>query len=471
LLEAAVTAASGRSRQCEPLRAAPPPLDVLCQQLLGMAAAGPCDADAAFALVRRASPYRDLNRRDFEDCLRYLLGRDRCGEPWLPARLVGTGGEFTICDERTARLLRRNLGSILDDERATVLLENAAGADEAPRAIGEVDHAFADRLTPGDRFLLDGRCLEFRRRRGLGVLVREVPGRPRSPRWSSDGWPLSPELARRLCMLRTRAAEALREAPAALTNLLRRDYHLDGDPAALLSAYFHAQESVSEIPDPETLLIEVVGVESGGDYYVHTPLNRLANDALARVAVRRLARDQGRSASSLAADLGFSVQVRGSLAAPDALPELWRSLLAAEGFDADLAAALADGPALRERFQRVAHVGLMLLRNPIGRRRRVGGREWGSRQLYDRVKAHDPDFVLLRQSLREVQTDLCDAASARPYLVSLPERTVRCRWLRTPSPFARGWTQAEMMTEEAAETSAEALQRFHAALMGAPARR
>src|SRR5438067_918357 len=81
------------------------------------------------------------------------------------------------------------------------------------------------------------------------------------------------------------------------------------------------------------------------------------------------ARDHGRAASSLVADLGFALRTRGGA---DGMPDLLRSLLTPGQFDADLDAALAGSEPLRQRFGRVALTGLMLLRNPLGRRRRVG---------------------------------------------------------------------------------------------------
>jgi ATP-dependent Lhr-like helicase len=91
LLEAAVTGASGQADQCEPLAVPAHPLDVLCQQLVGMAGAGPWSSDEVFALVRRAYPYRDLFRGDFNDCLAYLQGLGSDGQAWLPARLRSNG--------------------------------------------------------------------------------------------------------------------------------------------------------------------------------------------------------------------------------------------------------------------------------------------------------------------------------------------------------------------------------------------
>src|SRR5262249_32538312 len=150
LLEATVTGAAGRAAQVEGLQCQAPPLDVLCQHLLGMAVQRLWEPKQAFDLVRQAYPYRDLCREDFDACLAYLSGRNAEGHTWLPARLIRDGGRFTLSGEGMARLLRRNLGTILTEETRQVRLTDGP-------SIGQVDEIFADRLQPGDRFLLDGR--------------------------------------------------------------------------------------------------------------------------------------------------------------------------------------------------------------------------------------------------------------------------------------------------------------------------
>ena len=470
LLEAVVTSASGRTAQCEPLRVPAHPLDVLCQQLAGMAAAATWTADEAFALVRQSYPYHDLPRGDFDSALAYLHGVHRDGRPWLPPRLRGDADRFSICNDRTARLLRRNFGTILAEERAVVMASNPVSrdakrsADSTQTEVGDVDQSFADRLQAGDRFLLDGRCLEFRRREGTTLIVDETPGRPATPRWGGDGLPLSTELARRLFLLRVQAAEALRDGPAGLAELLRSEYALVDDAAMLLMAYFQRQECISEIPDGTMLLIEEVLSDQGADYYLHTPMNRKGNDALARVVVHRLAR-VGVRAAAVVADLGFALRLYEELADPAAA---LRAILNVDQFDADLNAALADGPTLRQRFGQVALTGLMLLRNPLGKGRHVGGRDWGERRLFDQVQARDPDFLLLRQAEREVRADLCDATAAREFVEEAARRPIRCRRLARPSPFAEGWTQAAEGPADPVESPAEALRKLHAALTGEP---
>jgi ATP-dependent Lhr-like helicase len=469
LLEASVTAASGLAAQCEPLQIAQTPLDVLCQQILGLACAGPQSAQQVFDLVRRAEPYRALSRTDFDDCLNYLFGVDQHGYPWLPARLEGTKECFSIRDNGLRRLLCRNLGTILDDPHCEVRqCSVTAEGESCATTVGTLTQAFADRLNCGDRFLLDGRCLEVLRSQPGEVLVREMPGRARVPHWGGDGWPLSPELARRLFHLRVQAAEALRDGPEVLAGLLKREYGLDDEAAALLVAYFERQECVSEAPDSTTALIEFVAMDRMIACYWHTPLNRRANDALARVAVRRLVRDWSRSVESCVADLGFVLFVHGQLpqsASRESSGAFLRVLLDAKDFHPDLEVALKDCDSFRQRFAQVAQTGLMLLRQPLGGQRRVGGGDWPARRLFEQVYAHNPDFVLLRQARRELLSDVCDAATASAYVEELPHMPIRCRWLPYPSPFAESWTQWDQGAHEFAESPNEALRRLHASLL------
>jgi ATP-dependent Lhr-like helicase len=467
LLESAVTASSGQLGQCEPLRVSRQPFDVLCQQLLGMSATRAWDVEEAFALVRRAAPYRDLARADFDACLDYLAGSG----DWLASRLRIDDGSFTIRDERTVRILRRNLGTILAEEPCEVVREES----DSVRLIGHVDEVFAESLQPGDRFLLDGLCLEFRRLERAGgragsprLVTTELPGRPRVPRWAGEGWPMSPQLAELLFLLRARASEAMREGPESLSTLLSDEYDLSPEAIEEIVSLFVQQELVSEIPDPQSLLIESVAAQSLTMYYLHTPLNRKANDALARVVSLRLARLQRGSIQmpSTVADLGLAIYARGQALSPDD----FRVLLAPADFDKDLRLALADSLVLRERFQRVALVALMLLRNPLGRRRRVGGRDWGERRLFDQVQARQPDFVLLHQAEREVLEEVCDLESALRFVTELPQQSIRLRRLTHPSPFVEGWTQLSSVGTPP-PTPEEVLRQLHASLTGLGAMR
>ncbi len=450
LIEATVTAAAGREGQIECLQVIEQPLDVLCQHLVGMAMSETWAPTDALALVRQAYPYRNLQEGDFARCLDYLSGRHADGSVWLPARLAWTDdSRFTIASEAIAKLLRRNLGTIVSDELRAIRLITEEAGQEKKTALGTLDELFADRLQPGDRFLLGGRPLEYRRRERAALLVREAGGQPAPPRWTSSGLSLPAELVKRLFLFRAAAGEVLRDGRDALAEWLRSHYGLETPASTELTQYLLLQETVSEIPDDRALLIEGLTHDAGIEYALHTPLPRAANEALARGLALRLERDLGMHAETLAVDLGVLLYVRGL---HQLQPDTWRRLLTPSHWGEDVQSALEGSWLLRERFADVAMTSLMLLRHPIGGRRKVGGRDWAERRLFEQVRAADPDFVLLQQAEREVTVEACNGALSQAYLHELSWKMIRSRWLSEPSPFAASW-----LTGQEARTSARAL--------------
>ncbi len=151
----------------------PGPLDVLCQQILLTACAGPFDADALFAEVRRAGPYRDLARADFDACLAFcatggyaLKAYDR----WQ--RLVLKDGRWQLRDPRRARAIRMNVGTIVDTEKLKVRIKGAHGAP-----LGEIEEDFAATLTAGDTFLIGGETVRYESLREMVIEVTRQPSR------------------------------------------------------------------------------------------------------------------------------------------------------------------------------------------------------------------------------------------------------------------------------------------------------
>ncbi|MCA1684820.1 MAG: Lhr-like helicase, partial [Planctomycetia bacterium] len=203
-------------------------------------------------------------------------------------------------------------------------------------------------------------------------------------------------------------------------------------------------------------------------YTFHAPLSRSACDALGRATAARLGRRFGRDLSLSVADLGWSVRLPegASLRADDIAP-----LLTPDDFEADVLEGLDRGDLPARRFRHVAGTALMVLRNPEGGRRRVGGLLWVSNRLYPLVKAACPDHPLLRETRREVLEDLLDAPAALAWLAGRP--SVRFRVLGGLSPFAAAWIDPGSAEPLRYESPAEALRRLHARLAasGPPAAR
>ena len=477
LAGAVVTVKAAREGRVEALRPINAPLDVLCQQLIGMACEGEWSSIDAYALMKRTAPMAALTRADFDACLDFLVG-DLAAPPgayepepgatprWTAPRIWRKSGLFGVRNQRVVRWFRSNVGTITSEESVRVL---ADGVD-----VGTLEGSYAERLSTGDRFVLDGRSLEFRRLEGLVVHAKAAGGEPSLPRWTSDRQALTAELARELAEFRAEAASRLADGPHALRAWLCDDHRLDPEAAALLVGLFEAQERLSEVPGGQTLLVEEYPHDDGLTYAFHAPLSRAACEALGRATAARLGRRFGRDLTLSAADLGWSIRL------PDdarLMPADLDGLLDPTHLAEDVLEGLDHGDLPARRFRHIAGTALMVLRNPEGGRRRVGGLLWVSTRLYPLVKAACPNHPLLRETRREVLEDLLDTPTALAWLARKP--VVRFRSLDGASPFASAWIEQGVPSSNVGqaaggealrfESPAEALRRLHARLAAVPA--
>jgi ATP-dependent Lhr-like helicase len=463
LAGAAVTARAVRAGSLEPLTSVRAPLDVLCQQLVGLACADEQSADEAFLLISRAAPMAELSRADFDACLAFLSGRlpgpagasepHGIGNPrWTAPRLWWRDVAFGLRSPRVARWFWRNVGTITSEESVRVL---ANGIE-----VGTLEAAYAERLQRGDRFVLDGRPLEFRRLEGWALHAADAGGNPGLPRWISDRQSLSAELAREVAQLRVDAAERLAAGAGVLSAWLAETYELPPNAVGVLADLFVAQERQSEIPGRGVVLIEESPDPRGWSYAFHAPLARAACEALGRGCAARLGRSLGRDMTLAVADLGWSVRLPGAarLDRHDVT-----ALLDPQDFETDVVDGLDRGDLLARRFRHVASTALMVLRNPEGGRRRVGGSLWVSQRLYPMVKMMCPDHPLLRETHREVLDNLLDTAGALAWLARRP--AVRFRRLEAPSPFTAAWIDPAGPEPLAYEAPDAALRRLHQRLL------
>jgi ATP-dependent Lhr-like helicase len=473
LAGAIVTAQAARSGRIEPLDMVTAPLDVVCQQLVGMACTGEQSVDATFELLRKTGSMSELTRADFQACLDYLAGRLRApagaDEPapgaelrWTAPRLWQRDGRFGLRSGRVARWFWTNVGTIHSEESVQVLEQGVA--------LGTLEAAYAERLLPGDRFILDGRAVEAWRLEGPILHVRPTGSEARLPRWTSDRQTLSSDLARDLAEFRVEAAERLIDDGAmALGAWLKSAFGLDAQAGAVLVELFEAQVQQSEVPQLDEVLVEespsVYG--DGVIYAFHVPLHRSACEALGRATAARIGRRMKRNLSLSIADLGWAIRLPG-----DALPLAGvgpiSSLLELERLVDDILEGLDRGQLLARRFRQVAATALMILdRAEPGRRVRVGGRHWASTRLYPLVKSACPDHPLIRETRREVLEDVLDAPAAAAWLQRRP--TIRVRKLSGLSPFASAWIEPGADESLQFESAADALRRLHARLIVASA--
>ena len=431
LVEATVTAKLVRERALDPIKIQEKPYDVVAQHVVGVAAVAPVKDDEAFALVRRAYPFRDLTREEFDRILQYLEG----GGAALEREYAGVFGKIrvergiiSLAHPRIAREFLVNIGTIHSEGFIDVLLRR--------RRLGSVEENFVKQLRIGDLFVLGGRIVRLIETGVQEAYVERADGElPTVPRWNAAKMPLTSGLARAVRQLRTELAAQVEGASndAQISDWLVERYHLSVANAQAVVELFRAQLSISEIPIGRKMLIELYREGRHSHYFFHSLIGRSANDALSRIVALRVKDRIGGNALATIDDYGFLLTLRRFQELP--IGDL-RQCFARESAERDLAVALRGSELVKWQFRGVAQTGLMVPRNLPGKKRRQKQLSWSAEVLFRVLERHEPDHPLLIEAYRQATHTFLDAEAAYQFLNEV--RTFEWKLLELPtvSPFS-----------------------------------
>ncbi len=426
---AAIDAVAAHAQDTPPLRTGA--LDVLAQHVLGCACGEPFDADALYAEVRSCAPYASLSRADFDSVVDFVATGGyalKAYESFAKIR-KGADGRWRIANPRVAQQYRMNVGTIVEAAMLKVRLmrSRATGAGRSGpvgrggrggRVLGEVEEYFAESLGAGDTFVFAGESLRFEAIVGNELYVsRTSDDEPKVPAYEGGKFPLSTYLAARV---RDMLAQ-----PAQWKNL----------PDAVRQ-WLDVQAWCSQLPGAEELLVETFP-RANKHYLVCYPFEgRLAHQTLGMLLTRRLERAQLRPLGFVANEYALAVWGLGDLSRAIARVTLGLNALFDEDMlGDDLDAWLADSALMKRTFRSNAVIAGLIPR-------RFPGEEKTRRQvtvstdlIYDVLRRHQPDHVLLRAARADAATGLLDVKRLGEMLSRIKGRIVH-KSLDRISPLA-----------------------------------
>ena len=361
--------------------AGPPPkhggLDVLAQHILGMACAAPFSADTLYAEVRNAAPYADLERGDFDRVLDFVATGGYALRAYERYRRIRqTDGLWRVSHPRIARQYRLNVGTIVAAPMLKVRLKGG-------RNLGEIEEHFIEQLVAGDTFVFAGEILRFEALREMTAIVtRAASDEPMIPAYQGGKFPLSTFLAARV-------------------RRLLADRRAHADLPKQVADWLGLQAWRSVLPKEGDLLVETFP-RNGKHYLVAYPFEgRLAHQTLGMLVTKRMERAGLRPLGFVASEYSLAVWSLRPVTNPD---ELFDEDMMGD----DLDAWLAETAMLKRSFRAVAIIaGLIETRYP--------GQEKTRRQItvasdliYDVLRSHQPDHILLRAAWDDAATGLLD---------------------------------------------------------------
>ena len=406
-------------------------LDVLCQHILGSACAEPFDADALFLEVVSAEPYARLDRASFDAALAFvatggyaLASYDRF------AKIKRTAdGRWRVANGRIAQTYRMNVGTIVEAETLKVRLVPGAGKT-APgvkytgplrrhgRVLGEIEESFLEMLSPADTFLFGGEVLALQ---GIveneALVSRSHAPEPKVPSYAGGKFPLS-----------TYLAEGVRAILA--------DPGRWADLPPQVAEWLLLQKDRSALPPPDALLVETFP-RGNRHYLVCYPFEgRLAHQTLGMLLTRRMERAGVKPIGFIANDYALGVwmladigaRLRNGLMSVD-------DLFAEDMLGDDLEEWLGESALMKRTFRYCALISGMIERNFPGREKTGRQLTISTDLIYDVLRRHEPDHILLRAARVDAATGLLDIVRLGAMLTRVKGRVQHVALAR-PSPLA-----------------------------------
>jgi len=385
LVECAALLRSVRQGELDRIVSHDAPLDVLAQQTVAEAAALEYAEDDLFALVRRAWPYRNLARSDFDAVLKMTADGFATRRGRRSALVHRDEVNGRVRGRRSARLLAITSGGAIPE-----VADYRVVLDPEDTFIGTVNEDFAIESTAGDIFQLGNASWQILRV-GAGIVrVADAKGAPPTlPFWLGEAPARSDELSRAVSDLRRDMEAALKGCATAAPGVAQPPSRSSrfgaqgplepaiawlveetGIPIAgaeQIVAYLDdARAMLGVIPTQETLVLERFFDESGGMQLVlHAPFGSRVNKAWCLALRKRFCRQFNFELQAAATEDALLLSLGPQHSFP--LSDVFRYLHPATVKDI-LVQAFLDAPVFQTRWRWNTTISLAVPRNRGGKK-------------------------------------------------------------------------------------------------------
>lgn len=433
LIESAILAKESIERKIDRIFIPKNCLDVLSQQIYGMAIQKIWNIEEMFNLIKKSYCYAKLSRDDFMGVISYLAGEYALENSYVYAKIwydkesqkIGKRGKM-------ARVMyMTNIGTIPSESFITVVV---ASGGRKGQSIGTVDEGFLEKVKPGDVFVLAGSRYQFMYTKGMKMCVRAgVKRNPTIPSWFSEMLPLSFDSAMEIGRFRELMNERF-DKKKKKNEVLKfiEDYLYCGNGVSRsIYKYFYQQYQYAKIPHRSRIVIEKYRGEK--NYIIfHSLYGRRVNDVLSRALGYLMGQKVGR-------DIEIGINDNGFYFAGENLPiEEAMKFLKPENIREVVEEAISKTEVLKRRFRHCAERSLMILKKYKGVTKSVGKQQMRSFFLLNAINKISKDFPILKEARREVLEDLMDIERASEIWKGIKNKKISVDNINTklPSPFA-----------------------------------
>jgi ATP-dependent Lhr-like helicase len=473
LMEQAALVRKMRAGELDQLQIPPQPADVLMQQIVAACGAEPWEEDALYNTLRRAYPYRNLTRKQFDDLLTLLTEGIESSRGRYGSYLLRDGVQHHLHPRRGARSIAISNGGAIPD----VALYNVILQPEGVQ-IATLDEHFAVDSSPGDVILLGTSSWRIQRIEATGrVLVEDAHGAPPTlPFWEG-------EAPQRTAVLSDGVGELREQVSARTPNVTPHDLGIAKRPGApglasetwvgpphihpevqnclqflmqecglcasgaqQLIAYIVTGRAVlGAVPSKTTIIAERFFDDGGGmQLILHAPFGGRINKAFGLALRKRFCRGFNFELQAAATDNGINISLAEQHSFP--LSDVFHFLTEHTAKELLEQASIAS-PIFRNRWRWAAGRSLQLLRMSKGKRIAPQIQRTRSEDLMASVfpqaaacfetivgDIQIPDHPLVNEVMQDVLQEAMDLEGLIELLRGIQTGAIRCLAIDTPTP-------------------------------------
>jgi ATP-dependent Lhr-like helicase len=427
---AAIDAIAENAQDTPPLRTGA--LDVLAQHVLGCACGEPFFNDDLYDEVRTAAPYAGLARQDFDDVVDFVATGGYALKTYERFARIKQDkqGRWRVANPKVRQSYRLNVGTIVEEPMLKVRLVrgrstgqgNASGSTGAiargGRVLGEIEEYFIEGLTAGDTFVFGGEVVRYEALAEDQVYVSRANDKdPKVPSYMGGKFPLSTYLAERV------------------RRLLDDKRAWNGLPEQVRD-WLSLQKDVSRVPGVRELLVETFP-RGNKHYLICYPFEgRLAHQTLGMLLTRRLERARARPLGFVANEYAVAIWGLGDASFMIRNGQLdLDALFNPDMLGDDLEAWLAESALMKRTFRNCALISGLIERRFTSEDKSRRQVLFSTDLVYDVLRKHQADHVLLRAARADAATGLLDLRRLGGMLARIQGRITH-RELDHVSPLA-----------------------------------
>jgi len=429
------------------------PMDILAQQIVAMCAAEDWTEDALYESVRRAYPYRNLERKSFDEIVEMLSEGIASQRGRYAAYLHRDRVNHVLRARRGARLAAITSGGAIPENSLYSVVAQPEGIN-----VGTVDEDFAVESLAGDIMLLGNTSWRIRRVTSGSVLVEDAQGAaPNVPFWRGEAPARTDELSGHVADLREQISSLVPRSLSAPEKQDRADFAeavdwlkaecgLDQPGAEQAVEYVAAGRAIlGAIPTQKTVIAERFFDESGGmQLIIHAPFGARINKAWGLALRKRFCRSFNFELQAAATDNGLNISLSEQHSFP--LGDVFH-FLHPNSVQHVLEQAVMPSPLFTTRWRWDAGRSLALLRFRGGKKvppniQRMRADDLLAAVFPEALACPEnlegeivlSDHPLIRETMKDVLTEALDIEGLQRVLTDMGEGRIRCIAVDTPVP-------------------------------------